>query len=328
MGRATLADMATGGAVISLALQLLAPSAVTHATIRGRVFNADGRPQPDVELRVLAVTSERDYPGARSAMSNADGKFEITGVPAGKILLRAQPRMSAEVTPTRRLRVHPPAYFPGALDLKEAWPIDVKPGEIIELDFHIPAVFIGSIRTAVTGPDGYSLDQLRVIRPEANQIKNVRLDDGVGHVDDLREGRYIVVARGRSRGSLLAASQIVQITGGEVSVALSLEPTARVNGRVIGDRGGLPPLDSARLVATWTDGTIALDPLGRDESSVGVDGSFTIDGLFGRRTFQLAGLPDDWRVSAVRQGRSDITSSGVDLVPGSATEISIVVAKR
>ena len=85
-------------------------------------------------------------------------------------------------------------------------------------------------------------------------------------------------------------------------MALSLEPTARVNGRVIGDRGGLPPLDNARLVATWTDGTIALDPLGRDESSVGADGSFTIDGLFGRRTFPIAGLPDGWQVSAVRQG--------------------------
>ena len=328
MGRATLADMATGAAVISLALQLLAPSAATHATIRGQVFNADGKPQPDVELRVLAVASERDYPGARSAMSNADGKFEITGVPAGKILLRAQPRMSAELTATRRLRVHPPAYFPGVLDLKEAWPIDVKPGEIIELDFHIPAVFIGSIRTVVTGPDGYSLDQLRVIRPEANQIKNVTLDEGVGHVDGLREGRYIVVARGRSRDALLAASQIVQITGGEVPVTLNLAPAARVSGRLIAERGAMPPIDNVRVVATWTDGNIALDPLARDESYVSADGSFRIDGLFGMRTFQVAGLPGDWNVSAVRQGSSDITSSGVDLAAGSAIELSVVLTQQ
>jgi hypothetical protein len=49
--------------------------------------------------------------------------------------------------------------------------------------------------------------------------------------------------------------------------------------------------------------------------------------LFGRRQFQLLGLSDEWRVTAVRAGRSDVTS-GIDLTPGSTTEITVVVSRR
>ena len=204
--------------------------------------------------------------------SNAEGAFEITGVPPGKMIIRAEPRVTIGFVNGQSVRnppvQHPPAFFPGVLDRLDAWPIDVKPGEIIELDFHMPPIFIGSIKTIVSGPDGYMLDHVRVMRPEANQIKNVTVsDDGVGYVDSLREGRYAVAARARSRDTLLAAYELVQITGGEVTVSLSLEPTARVNGRVIVDRGGLPPIDNTRVVAAWTDGTIDLDPLARDEAS-------------------------------------------------------------
>lgn len=91
-------------------------------------------------------------------------------------------------------------------------------------------------------------------------------------------------------------------------------PEATIRGLVLSPDGQATPID--------------LDPLGRDEAHVGPDGSFTIDGLFGTRAFRLLGLPAGWQVTAIRQGRSDVTSSGVDLAPGSATEIAIVVAKR
>jgi len=81
------------------------------------------------------------------------------------------------------------------------------------------------------------------------------------------------------------------------------------------------------VVAAWTDGAIDLDPLGRDEGQVSADGSFTIDGVFGTRTFRVAGLDSDWQVVAVRQGRSDI-SLGIDLAPGTTIEIAIVVTRK
>jgi len=320
-------------ATTCLALLLLSQQPAQDATLRGRVFNADGQPLADVFVVAEMVGAERRMTAGQPGRSNAEGAFEITGVPPGRMIIRAEPRVTIGFVKGQSVRnppvQYPPAFFPGVLDRLDAWPIDVKLGEIIELDFHMPPIFIGSIKTIVSGPDGYVIDRVRVMRPEANQIKNVTVSDaGVGYVDSLREGRYAVFARARSRDTLLAAHEFVHITGGEVAVSLSLAPTARVNGRVIGERGGLPPVADARIVATWTDGTIDLDPLARDEGHVGPDGSFTIEGLFGRRSFRVAGLPADWRVTAIRQGRSDITSSGVDLSPGTAIEISIVVAQR
>lgn len=311
--------------------QLSAQSAaLLQGTIRGRVLDPDGQPMRDVQVTILELVSGGDFRNTQSFSVRGDGTFEVA-VNTGKILLMVQPRpkIVGSEPRLRRFVTHPPAYFPGVFDQLDAWPIDIKPGEIVELDFHMPPRPVGAIKATVTGPDGYSIDQVRALRPEANQIKTIAMsDDGVGYAEGLREARYIVAARGRSADGPLAAWAIVQMTAGEVPVTLHLEPTARVYGRIMPDRDGLPPLAGVRVVAAWTDGTIDLDPLGRDESQVSADGSFTIDGLFGTRVFRVAGLDRDWQVVAVRHGRTDITSSGIDVAPGEAIEIAIVVSRK
>ncbi len=283
----------------------------------------------DVQVTVMELVDGSEFRGTRSVALRADGTFDLA-VATGRILLMAQPRpkIVGDEPRSRRFITHPPVYFPGVFDRQDAWPIDVKTGEIVEFDFQMPPLPVGSIKTLLTGPDGYALDYIRVTRPEANQLRTVKMsDDGVGYADGLREGRYIVSARARSRDTQLAAWQVVFMTSGEIAVPLVLEPATRVHGRIISERDGVPPLANARVVAAWTDGTIDLDPLARDEGEVSADGSFTIDGVFGMRQFRVAGLDAGWKVVSVRQGRSDITS-GTEVAPGATIEISIVVARR
>ena len=313
-------------AALLIATQSAAPS---EGTIRGRVLDPDGQPMRDVQITVAEIVGD-GFRNSRSITVRADGSFNIV-VRAGRIRLMAQPRpkVVGSEPRLRRFVTHPPAYFPGVFDEFDAWPIDVKAGEIVELDFHMPPLPVGTIKATVSGPDGYSLDHVRALRPEANQIRNIAIsDDGAGYLEGLREGRYIVAARGRSSDGLLAAWEIVHMIAGEVAVRLDLKPTARVYGRVMPDRDGLPPLAGVRVVAAWTDGTIDLDPLGRDEGQVTADGSFTIDGVFATRAFRVAGLDSSWQVTAVRSGRTDITASGIDLQPGSSIEVSIVVSRK
>ena len=299
-----------------------------QGTIRGRVLDPDGQPMGDVQITVAVLVGD-GFRNTQASAVRADGSFNIV-VPAGRIRVMAQPRpkVVGDEPRLRRFVTHPPAYFPGVFDQLDAWPIDIKPGEIVELDFHMPPLPVGAIKAQISGPDGYSLDHVRALRPEANQIKNITVADGVGYVESLREGRYIVAARGRSDDGLLAAWEIVQMIAGEVAVTLDLKPTARVYGRVMPDRDGLPPLTGVRVLAVWTDGFIDLDPLGRDEGQVSADGSFTIDGVFGTRVFRVSGLDPAWQVTAVRSGRTDITTSGIDLQPGTTTAIEIVVGRR
>jgi hypothetical protein len=101
-----------------------------------------------------------------------------------------------------------------------------------------------------------------------------------------------------------------------------------VTGRVVVDRGGVPPLEGLIVEGHWVAaGSTALDLTGPPRVSVGPDGSFTMTGLFGRRRMQLFALPDEWHVVAVRAGRTDVTS-GIDLAPGSTTDLTIVVSRR
>lgn len=301
-----------------------------RSVIRGRVIDPDGRPMVDVEMSATLITSEHEVVGV-SSLTDDEGRFSIAKVPAGRVILRAQPRVRRQLAAglARRGPVHPPAYFPGVLTLLDAWPIEVGAEEIIELDFYMPPVLVGSIKAIVTGAEGYTLEQLRVMRPEANQIKNVKVDaDGIGYAEDLREGRYVVAAWGRSKNERLVAFQIVHISTGELQVDLPLAPAAKITGRIVADRGGIPPIGNTRVVAAWTDGAIDLDPLTIDQAGVGPDGSFTLDGLFGTRAIRVAGLVDGWEVASVRHGRSDITRSGLDLAAGSTSEITIVVSRK
>lgn len=315
--------------VALLALQLLPIAG--RSTIRGRVLDADGQPMPHVDMNALLLLDGRQMIAGTSTTDD-EGGFSIDRVPAGRIILRAQPRPPSRATADGKapaIRAHPPAYFPGVLPLDEAWPIEVGSQEIIELDFHMPPVLVGSIKTIVSGPEGYTLEQLRVMRPEGNQIRNVRLDaDGVGYAEDLREGRHVVVARGRVDGQRLAAYEIAYVSPGELTVNLALAPAAKITGRVVSDRGGIPPIGNMRVAADWTDGAIDLDPLARDAADVGPDGAFTIDGLFGTRVIRVSGLTAGWHVAAIRQGRAGVPATGVELSAGGTTEITIVLSRK
>jgi hypothetical protein len=120
---------------------------------------------------------------------------------------------------------------------------------------------------------------------------------------------------------------LIIVGAGDYDVPLQLEPTATIAGRLIVDRGGVPPVVGVTVEAPWVNDNLTLDLTGPERTSVAPDGSFTMRGLYGRRQFQLFGLSDEWHVTAVRAGRSDVTS-GIELAPGSSTEITIVVSRR
>src|SRR5262245_3964717 len=123
-----------------LALLLLSQQPAATATLRGKVLDPDGRPMAEATVVAVAIASE-SFVGL-AALTKADGTFEITGVPPSRVIVRAQPRLQIATGQTRTpLVMHPPAYFPGTLERGEAWPIEVKAGEIIELDINMPPVF-------------------------------------------------------------------------------------------------------------------------------------------------------------------------------------------
>ncbi|HET9702802.1 MAG TPA: carboxypeptidase-like regulatory domain-containing protein [Vicinamibacterales bacterium] len=319
------------GVLAGLLPQMAAPPG---ATLRGRVFDPDGRPFVGVEIVAYVLIDDGERAIGPSRLTAEDGTFEMAGLKPGALFLRATPRLRrVAVTPESKANVrailgHPPVYYPGVLDRKDAWPIDLAAGETVEFDFHIPPVLAASIKASVSGPAGYTLEQLRVMRPASNTIRTAKVVDGVAYVDHLREGRHVVVARGRMDDVRLAAFRVVELDAAEVDVPLRLEPAAVVTGRIVAERAEPPSLAGARVTAVLMRDGSSLDPLPADHGDVAADGSFRIEGLFGQRAFRVSGLPEDWYVYAVRLGAADITSSAVDLAPGAHVEIAVVVRRK
>jgi protocatechuate 3,4-dioxygenase beta subunit len=286
--------------------------------IRGRVLDKDGQP-----LKGGLVKAEVDQPlqGANTATTGADGRFEITSVPPGQMLIRVDP-------PGGGPAWHRTMYYPGVPSRDEAQPVTTEIGGTVEIELRLRDIPVAAIRTTLSGPDGFRVQKMTLVNPDTRMLINMHVsDEGVASVSDLDEGRYAIAVTAAAGSNTLAAYQLIVVDAGDYDVPLQLEPTATVAGRVVVDRGGVPPVDGVTVEAPWVSDNLTLDLTGPERTSVAPDGSFTMRGLFGRRQFHLFGLSDEWRVTAVRAGRSDVTS-GIDLAPGSAIEISIVVTRR
>ena len=285
--------------------------------ITGKVLDHEGRPVAN--MAVLASPTNQERPLAGLAESDANGRFEIGGLPAGPVLLRTEVMGKSDVGPYR-------VYYPGVLDSADAQPIAIEAGTTVEIDLRIPRVTAAAITTTVLGPDGFSLDRLRLMQPGKKIHLPISSENGVGRVINLRSGRYLIEARARLGEKSLAAVEFVELQDVDLDVALLLQPTGDINGRIVADRGGVPPLDGVRVAAVWIRDGTELDPMGLDEISIGPDGVFRMNALFGTRVFKVIGLPAEWHVTQITAGRSDVTA-GLDVATG-LTDLTVVVARR
>ena len=303
-------DQRIGDAIVSLN-----PGAI----IRGRVLDKDGQPIEGANVR--AEFEQPLQQTANSDTSGADGRFEITSVSPGQVLIRIDP-------PGGKAVWHRTMYYPGVHVRDEAHPITAEIGATVDIEIRLREIPSATIRATLHGPAGFRVQKMTVANPDTRMLLSGTVsDEGVATVADLDQGRYVIAARGAAGADTLAAYQLIIVGVGDYDVPMQLEPTATVSGRVVVDRGGVPPVDGVTAEAHWVSGNLKLDLTLPERVAVSPDGSFTIRGLYGRRQFQLFGLPDEWRVTAVRAGRYEVTS-GIDLAPGSSTEITIVISRR
>jgi hypothetical protein len=291
------------------------------AIIRGRVLDKDGRPMPGATVRPEYANPLQQ--SANSAVSGPDGRFEITWVPPGSPLIRIDPGGGGLIW-------HRVMYYPGVHERDAALPVTVDAGAQVEIEIRMREIPSATIRTTLSGPEGYRVQQMTLANPDTRLLRSMTVGtDGAASIADLDDGRYIISATATVGSETLAAYQLIIVGVGEYDVPMYLEPTATITGRVVVDRGGaLPAVDGVTVEAHWiaTGGT-KLELTGPARVALSPDGSFSMSGLFGRRQVQLFGLSDEWQVTAVRAGRSDVTS-GIDLAPGSTTEVTIVVSRK
>lgn len=290
------------------------------AILRGRVVDHEGRP-----VAGASVWAAGKVIPAIPGVSDKDGAFELTNILGDEVTVAVDPRGAPD-------EPRPPTiYYPGVVDPQEATTFDVSPGSVATgLSIVLPRVASSSITMRVASSASAVPGVIAsLIAVQPRMVRPIDLSaEGVGTVRGLPEGRYFVSARARSGDDMLAAFEVVDLVRETYDLNLLLQPAGRITGRMVAQRGGLPPIGGVRVAAAWIDHGVEVDPLVPDQVEAGPDGFFSIDGVFGTRTLQLIGLSTEWQVQAVLHGRSDITTTGVEVLPDATVEVTIVLARR
>jgi hypothetical protein len=168
-----------------------------------------------------------------------------------------------------------------------------------------------------------------VLRQSALVVTQIDINtEGIGTIKGVLPGRYFVAARAASSDKQWAAFEVVDFIEDTYEARLHLLPTGSIAGKIVAEKGTLPPLDGVMAGASWIYEGAEVNPISIDEAPVALDGSFRIDNLFGTRSLRLRAIGLEWEVAAIRQGRTDVTASGIAVVPDATTEATIVVRRR
>ncbi|HET9943640.1 MAG TPA: hypothetical protein VFR05_09880, partial [Terriglobia bacterium] len=126
------------------------------ATLKGRLVDALGKPQPDVEVELIPEETRRWEAGrifSPKARSNSQGIFEISGLSPRRYVLA----IHASSPPVQSEKyAYPPAFYPGTGDRNLAEVIVIKEGQQAELsDFVLPPRLVPEVvRGVAVWPDG------------------------------------------------------------------------------------------------------------------------------------------------------------------------------
>lgn len=295
------------------------------ATVKGRVIDSAGRPVARAAVRMGGPFLGNTLMFNQAATTAGDGSFEIRRMATGLW------SFEVDVPPPPGAYRTPLVYYPGVLKREEAGFVEVVAGKDTDgVVITVPPVLDRTLTVRIPPPDS-TMSAVNVSLVRAEPLMSRRLDiDSEGHVaiKGLIDGRYVVMATALSGKERWADYQAIDFFRDSIDVSLQLRPTGRIRGRIVADNGGVPPLDGASVGAVWIDNDVLLNPLAPEEGAVASDGSFEIPGLFGRRMLQLGQFDPGWRIHAVLQGRSDVTTTGIDVAPDATAEVTIVVRPR
>ncbi|HEX6163776.1 MAG TPA: hypothetical protein VFZ31_10440, partial [Vicinamibacterales bacterium] len=217
------------------------------------------------------------------------------------------------------------------LSWEEAVGVALEAGKVTnDLTIIVPRIN-ENVLTVVVPPADATITQMAVsvLREAPLAVRQLDLDaEGIGTLKGVVPGRYFVAARAASRDKQWAGFEVVDFIEDSYEARLQLLPTGSIAGKIVGEKGEVPPFEGVIAGASWIYDGAEVNPLNVDEAPVAADGSFRIDNLFGTRSLRLRALGLEWEVAAVRQGRTDVTAAGIIVAPDATTEATIVVRRR
>lgn len=302
--------------------------------VRGRVVDEGGRPLRDA--RVIVVASRDPFVRMTSVLAapsptDDDGRYTIDGVPEGTFFVRAVPRPDPNNSGAGSLD-YLPTYYPSAVDSNDAVAIVVKGMAAINgIDITVRRKQILSIAGRALTAGGDILEGTEVVLESVPpgvryHIGGSTLGDGAFSFGRLNPGSYMLWARSPVADGYEATALPLTLHDSLTHLQLLLLPTGTIRGRVQGERGEPIP-GGLSVVATLADGVE--EAAAADQADVLEDGTFSIAGLFGDRILRLNGMPPEWTIKEILNGRREVAAPHVTISPGvTVRNIQIVIGPR
>jgi hypothetical protein len=281
----------------------------------GEYYVAAG-PSPDSGMADLRVLTEDDVDRVLKASSSA-----TAGTATDALSSVAGARVNFA-----------PVFYPGSVDLAGASSIALKLGEErTGVDVRLQLVPTARLEGTVMGLDGQPVAGVQVVATivtEAFSLDLFRAGSlGTQQTDRqgrfaysaLGPGRYVVAARSAAAPAAWAATDVT-MSGSDQSVAMTLQPSMSLTGRVTFDGTQLKPpspLTTVRLSLTAVDGgavAMAVAP-----TYAAADGTFGFTGVVPgtyRLTATVPPAASGWALRAALVDGADTLDRGFEVRPG------------
>lgn len=318
-----------------------------QAVVSGRVLDENGEPAERVyvaleSLEYTFLGRRRPWP-VHSAPTDDQGEFRFPGLAPGRYYLwiRPRPSLMVEGFPTPR---DPnteteldfiPFYYPNAPDLESATPIDLEPGTELTGILIRPRKFpTFRVQGRVAGhdrpdaPSGLTLFPFHgsPITAITGRHANV-LPDGSFEFAGVAPGRYYIAAQRREGVNPWLWHAEVHVGRQDVSnITVEYTPPARIACQILIEGDDTQEPTPSPIVASLMplDGPLLATPRGWSEHRR----EFTIENAVpGHYWLQIGGRPqpDSWLKTILFDGR-EVTDSGVVVLPGASSRLSLVFA--
>jgi hypothetical protein len=177
------------------------------AVVAGRILNANGEPEADLQVSAFKRTDKAGPLGFAQTghgPTNDLGEFRIAGLPSGDYVIHAAahrhggPFDSVQTGPTTLA----PTFFPGVLDQSEARVVTVTAGQTVAgIDFSIATVAAFRLSGVVLDPSGRPSPRAIVtLIPQLTSIASfmskmaMAADDGTFEIGEVVPGTYRIQA--------------------------------------------------------------------------------------------------------------------------------------
>jgi hypothetical protein len=318
--------------------------------ISGVVFDPDGDPLPNAQIRLLKATWERLKPtyGIRMWASTDDrGRYRFQNVLPGQYLVMAtQPYAPALLIQPEAVaggsvseKMYAVQFYPDASRLSSAAPVQLTEGQDLEdIDFHLTALTVAGLRGKIVIPDGALIDLTASanaqIRVYPQDVPN-NLDQGMGaaafppnyefEIANLIPGPYVIVAAMSAAGREYRAVERIELPPGGQELTLHPDRAIDLTGRLDPDGGERPagPFRVALIPGGY--------PPGRNRIEIGVhaDGTFVIPNVVpGIWDIHVKPVPPGGYIKAMTLGEQDVLTGDMTIEPGTREPLHIVVGAR